>query len=419
MLDRTTPPPFAHSTSFELIQPASLRLNNNIDLFFIRGGEQDVLKIELVLKAGKWFEATPGASYFTAQLLSKGTAGKSSFEIASIFDQYGAHVEIQPGLDFVFVSLYSLTKYFRPVLDLLYEILSEANFPVKELEQHKSIYLQNLKVNNEKTSYLASKAFRKNLFGEQHPYGKENEETEVQQLHREQLTNHFKQYYHDISIFVSGKFDLEIEETIARKFQHWKFLPVTTNQKTIGQPQTGYQYIEKEGSVQSSIRMGRKSIPRSHPDYAHVIFVSHILGGYFGSRLMKNIREEKGLTYGIYASIHPLKFDSYLVIGADVNRENVNLTRDEIHKELKRLRTEKVSADELETAKNHFIGSLQSELTTPFAHSDKIKNIYLFDLPNNYYQQLIGKIDSITADNIIAISEKYFPETDLIEVAVG
>jgi predicted Zn-dependent peptidase len=150
-----------------------------------------------------------------------------------------------------------------------------------------------------------------------------------------------------------------------------------------------------------------------------VLFVSHILGGYFGSRLMKNIREEKGLTYGISASIHGLRYDSYLVIGADVNKENVALTFDEIRKELKTLRTNNITPDELETTRNHFIGSLQSEITTPFAHADKIKTIKLFDLAPDHYQSMISRIENLNASNIIEISEQYFDENTFFEVGVG
>jgi predicted Zn-dependent peptidase len=151
------------------------------------------------------------------------------------------------------------------------------------------------------------------------------------------------------------------------------------------------QIVEKEGSVQSSIRIGKKIIGRSHSDYASVLFLNHILGGYFGSRLMKNIREDKGLSYGISSSLHTMAKGNHLVIGADVNRENLNLTFDEIGKELKRLRTERVDTAELDTARNHFIGSLQLEITTSFAHADKVKNLLVFNLPENFYQNLIPR----------------------------
>ena len=156
-----------------------------------------------------------------------------------------------------------------------------------------------------------------------------------------------------------------------------------------------------------------------HDDYAAVIFLNHIFGGYFGSRLMKNIREEKGLSYGISSSVHTMIRGNHMVIGADVNRENLELTFDEIRKELKRLRTEKIGSSELETARNHFIGSLQLEITTSFAHADKVKNILVFNLPNDYYQNLISRVDAITAEELKQVADKYFSEDSFIEIAVG
>ena len=179
------------------------------------------------------------------------------------------------------------------------------------------------------------------------------------------------------------------------------------------------QVVTKDGSVQSSVRIGKTSVGREHEDYAAVVFLNHILGGYFGSRLMKNIREEKGLSYGISSSVHTMVRGNHLIIGADVNRENLDITFEEIRKELKRLRTEKIGSSELETARNHFIGTLQLEITTSFAHADKVKNILVFNLPNDYYQNLITRVDSITADELMNIAETYFSEESFIEIAVG
>lgn len=419
VLDRKSAPGFVKSTSFNLIAPEIIRLPNGIDLFFIHGGSQDVIKIELLFDAGKWYDTKWGASYFTSNQLSKGTKHKSSFDIASIFDRYGAHFEAHPGLDTVSLSLYALTKHLSPVVAQLQEILLEPTFPEKELEQSKQIYLQNLKVNLEKTSFLASRYFRKSLFGDSHPYGNDLEEKDVLSLEQIDLKKHFSSCFQNFTVFVSGKFDATIQQEIEKIFSQWKVKKSPHKEISRTSEKPLHQHIEKEGSVQSSIRMGVRSLLRTHPDYAKAIFVSHVLGGYFGSRLMKNIREEKGLTYGIHASIHALKNESYLVVGADVNKENVRLTFDEIKKELKRLRSEALEPDELETARNHFIGSLQSELTTPFAHADKLKTIYLFGLPSDYYQQMIATIENLDHAEIMKISDQYFHEEQFFEIAVG
>lgn len=419
MLDRSAAPPFVKSTSFDLINPDIRELSNGLKVFFVPGGSQSVLKIEFIFESGRWFEQKTAVAWFTAQLLSKGTKAKSSFDIAQIFDQFGAHLDINAGLDFVSVSVYALHKNLEAVLNLFMEILSTPVFPEKEFSQEKSVYLQNLQVSNEKTSYVASQTFRKNLFGDHHPYGINVDEKHVKKLGTPDFLSYFEGHFHSPKVFVSGKIvpsDLDLMIKSFSQFRDGRQL--STPEHTVT-PGPASMTVKKAESVQASIRMGKRSVRRSHDDYVAILFVSHILGGYFGSRLMKNIREEKGLTYGISASLQGMKHDSYLVIGADVNLENTELTFEEVAKELRRLRTELISADELETARNHFIGSLQSEMTTPFAHAEKIKSINLYGLKRDHYQNMISSIDAITPSQIAEISEHYFHEHSIVRVAVG
>jgi zinc protease len=419
MLDRTIPPPFKRNSSFDLHKPDIKILSNGIQAYFIPGGTQDVIKIDFIFKAGRWFEKSWGAAYFSAHLLSKGTATKTSFEIAQIFDKYGAHLELNPGLDFVSISLYSLTRNLEPVFNLVIELITQAALPEKELDQLKSIYQQNLKVNNEKTSFLASKLFRKNLFGEGHPYGKELDEQNISALTRNQIAEHLSAFYQDIVVFISGKIDDSNRSLINGLLKNLPAKTSSTSPSKFPDIKSISQREEKQGSVQASIRLGKKSVLRSNKDYADVLFLSHILGGYFGSRLMKNIREEKGLTYGIHASLHALKHDSYLVIGADVNKENIDLTITEIKKELRKLKEEPIDINELEIARNHFIGGLQSELTTSFAHAEKIKTITLFGLDDTYYNNLIARIEEVKASDLQKAGEQYFSSDSFLEIAVG
>jgi zinc protease len=419
MLDRITPPPSNRSTSFDLIQPTKITLSNGVLVYFIGGGSQDVLKLDIIFKAGRWFENQWGLSYFTSNLVTKGTASKTSFEIAQIFDLYGAHLEVTSGLDYVTLSLYSLTSKLESSLVLLLEILSVPSFPEKELQQSKSIYLQNLKVNQEKTSFLASKLIRKNIFGEQHPYGKELDENDVESLAAKQIKDFYNSFFSDFQVMVSGKIDDKIQSQIIKSLSSLSQKAVneiTNSNVVIG---SKHQMTEKEGSVQASVRMGKRSVLRSHKDYVDVLFLNHIFGGFFGSRLMKNIREEKGLTYGIYSALHAMKHDSYMVIGADVNKENRVLIFEEIRSELRRLCNVLIDNEELDTARYHFIGSLQAEITTPFAHADKIRNILTNNLDQQYYTSMIERIDSITAVELLETANKYFEEDSYIEVAVG
>ena len=419
MIDRTIAPPFNRSTSFELIQPQNEILKGGAESYFILGGTQEVSKVEIVFAAGRWVEKAWGASYFSANLLAKGTKKKASFEIAHLLDLYGAHLEINPGLDYVSVSLYILNKNFEPAILLFLELLTESVFPQEEFDLLKSIYLQNLKVNYEKTSFQASRLVRKNLFGAVHPYGKELDEADVHQLNRDALVQHYSTFFTKGTVLVSGRVSEKNQTLIADLFSSFGHNTIARNDFSNQDLQYSREVLQKDGSVQASVRLAKKSVSRTHPDYVDALFLNHILGGYFGSRLMKNIREEKGLSYGISSSLHALKNDSYLVIGADVNRENLDLTFDEIAKEIKRLRTEKIDGEELDIARNHFIGGLQLEITTSFAHADKIKSIVLYNLPHSYYQNMITRIDAITSDDLMRIANEYFAEVSFVQVAVG
>src|SRR5690349_19327513 len=134
MLDRTLAPPFNRSTSFVLIEPEKDVTRGGAEIFFVLGGSQEVCKVELIFPAGRWYEKSWGASYFSSQLISKGTRNKSSFEIAELFDGYGSHLEINAGMDLVSVSLYSLNKNLEPSLQLLMQLIQESIFPEKELD---------------------------------------------------------------------------------------------------------------------------------------------------------------------------------------------------------------------------------------------------------------------------------------------
>lgn len=419
MLDRRTPPAFTNNLNFGLIEPEVVSLPGGTPVYFVKGGEQNVLKVELVFPAGRWNEPVHGAAYFAGKLLARGTTSRTSFEIASRFDQLGAHFDTNAGPDYATMSLYSLGRNLGPSLDLALELLTEPSFDNDELEQLKSVYIQNLKVNNEKTSYLASRLFRKSLFGNDHPYGREIGNEEVLALQRADLISFHEQWFSPVLVIVSGKVETAHQDKIISALSG---IAIKRNKDAVHEPAEAViarAHVAREGSLQTSLRIGRKALARTHPDFPGLILMNHILGGYFGSRLMKNIREDKGLTYGIHASVHIMVRDSYMVIGTDVNRENTKVARAEIGKELDRLCSEEIPSEELETARHHFIGSLQAELATPFAHADKIRNIALYDLGNKHYANLINKIARLSAADLIAIANQYFLKASFIEASAG
>lgn len=420
MLDRKSAPQFVEIVTSNLPSPEVITLDNGIPLIHFDKVNQEVLRIELIFKAGKWYEPKVGISYFTSHLLDKGTQSKSSFQIAEIFDQFGSSVEISAGSDFVSASLYTLTKNVNKVLPLFCDIVHYPSFPDSEFTLLKDIFRQNLKINDEKSSYLASKAIRQNIFGSNHPYGSSVTEKDLDLLTRQDLVNFFQTRFSLHEVYITGKVDSDILKMLAKNLSEFSI----TNQNQIHlaaseAPEVKAQHIQKPESLQSSIRLGKRVINRSNPDYPALVLLNHILGGYFGSRLMKNIREEKGLTYGINSSIHALKHDAFLLVGTDVNKENCTVALSEIKSEIKRIQEVGIDLGELETAKHHLLGSLQLETANPFSVLEKIKTIRLHNLNNNFYSILLEGIQVSNQDTLIRIAQTHLNENNFFELSVG
>lgn len=419
MLERKIAPPFVKTNSLHLPDSNSISLSSGLKLHLVDGVQQNVLKVDLVFKAGKWFEPKVGLSHFTAQMLEKGTSTKSATEISEILDRFGSHFEISPGFDFVSVSIYSLKDKIIKVLPVFLDMLTAPSFPEKEWIQMQSIAIQNLKVSEEKTGFLASKYIRKNIFGEAHPYGSSLEETHIKDISVHDLANYFKTMFKAHEIFIVGNLNDSEIALLVNGLNQIPILKDNTSSIRNSIEGSAHQHVEKKNSVQSSIRLGKKSLIKSDANYFDLQILNHVLGGYFGSRLMKNIREEKGLTYGIYSSINAFQNESLLTIGADVDSNNLALTIREIKSELKKLRTKEIEPQELTLAKNHFIGSLQSDMANPFSVAEKIKNIQVFNLHKDFYQNLIDRVDQITSSEIMQAAESHFHEETFFDVTVG
>lgn len=417
-LDRTQAPPFQLSRNYTLVRPDIIPVAKGVDFFLFRNIQQDVVKLELIFSSGKWYEPKLGVSHFTAQMLSKGTANRNSFQIAEAIDLLGAHLEITPGFDVVSVSLLCLRKNMLAAIRILVEILEEPAFDEQELSLMKDIFIQNLKVNNEKTAVVASREIRKAVFGAHHPYGSAVEEQDAGLITTEDLRSFFRQGFRLHAAFLVGRLsDAEIQEVIAAVPRRL----IKDRQERIFQPVAGRSNrIEKPGSVQASVRLAKRCIARGDSNsYFDAVMFNHLLGGFFGSRLMKNIREEKGLTYGIYSSLHHFLNESFWLIGAEVNQQNAARVIEEIRFEIKALQNELVSDDELDVARNYFIGSWQSENATLFSVAEKVQSIFLHGLPDGYYAHLLERAQHITPEQLQVAANTYFDTSDLIEVQVG
>ena len=423
-LDRSVPPPSQPIRHVQLSQAETHYLSNGVPVYYINAGKEPVVGIELLLpQAGTKHESDLGSSFFAIKMLAEGTQRRTAYSISNLIDSYGAFLQLNPGLDYASIEIYTLKKYVDPLLSLLAELLTEATFPNDELEKLKAIQIQKIRVSNEKTSTVASKKMRAVLFGENQPYGKTLTEDGVANVRQSSLVEFYQNHISaNWEVIVSGQVDDEVltllEKHIGTLTTEYRD---STKQTAIWADlsQEKKHLEERPTSLQSSIRVGIPLFTRDHPDAIPMRVLNTVLGGYFGSRLMKNIREEKGLTYGIYSSMVSLQEAGYLVIGTDVKKELTQSALTEIYREIAILRDQPIDTIELNTVKNYMAGRLLTSVDTPFALAEKFKSIYLHNLTYAYFQDYLRAMNEINAQPLQQLAQHYFQEENWFEVVVG
>lgn len=422
-LDRTIAPPSKKIEHINILKAEKTILENTIPLYTILAGEQPVFRLELIFEAGSRKETVQGASLFTSKMLSEGTSKHSATEISEFFDQYGAFIEISQTADRFSIMVYGLTEHLPKFLPMLCEMITDSTIPADDLDMQKIIAAQNLKINLEKTSFLAGQIFREQLYGKTHPYGRSLTVDAIEKIKQEDVLSFYQKniQHSPFKVFLSGNCG-ETELKLINDYLGKVLVnqPIREdNSFDILKKSTEAVLVEKTQNMQSSIRVGKVLFNRTNPDFFKFIVMNTLLGGFFGSRLMKNIREEKGFTYGISSVLMPYRESGYLVIGTDVKKEFTQQTLDEIRKEIVRLQTESVPENELETTKNYMIGSFVGSLNTPFEIADRQKVVILDNLPADFYENYIHHIRNVSAADVMEVANKYLQIDTLCEVVVG
>jgi len=421
MLNRTQAPDFKQVSTINFIQPEKTVLDNGIPVFTVYSGEQDLVRIEFLFDNVNWNIEKPLQAIAVNAMLNNGTGKLSSKEIAEKIDFYGAFFQTEYGQDQSSVTLYSLNKHLASVLPIVKDVLSNSQFPQKELD----IYIQNqkqkLQVNLQKNDILSRKEFSHALFGDT-AYGVDIQLKHYDAVKRDDLLDYFKAAYtpNNCTIVVAGKFNNESFLLLNEQFgKDWEKSNSLKNSFNFDASKKTEVYKEKPESLQSAIRIGKLAINRKHEDFAGLQILNCVLGGYFGSRLMNNIREDKGYTYGIGSGIVSLQNAGYLFIATEVGADVCSAALQEIYKEIELLKNELVEQDELELVRNYMLGSMLGSLENVFSHADKFKNIYFSGLGYDYYENYIDKVKTITAEEIKHLANKYLTTETFIEVVVG
>ncbi len=421
MLNREIAPQFKQVEQIDFIKAKKHLLKNSIPVFSISGGDQNLVRIEFIFSNVNWNQEKPLLVSATNTMLNEGTHSLTGAEIASKIDYYGSFFQTDFSADRSSVTLYSLKKYLANTLPIVKEVLTGSIFPEKELTTYISNQKQRLKVNLEKNDFLARKEFNKLLFGST-LYGYSPDENDYDLINRDDLQEYFSQAYHPLNctIIASGNIDQPIIQELEDLFGAWESeVAFTVNHFKFNTPLATEHIIEKPQALQSAIRIGIPTINRLHPDFVGFQVLNTVLGGYFGSRLMANIREDKGYTYGIGSVNASFEQAGFFFIASEVGTDVCRNTLQEIEKEINILKTESIPEEELQLVKNYLMGSLLGSLENAFSHADKFKNIYFFGLDYDYFDQYIKTIKNISAEELKSLANKYLNYEDFVKVIVG
>ncbi|MDF7809731.1 pitrilysin family protein [Hymenobacter sp. YC55] len=423
MLDRQVAPPVQPLASVTLPAADVFSLPNGARLHVLRNDAQPVVRLQVVFKAGKWYEPVSGLSLLTARMLLEGTRTRTARQIADEVAFYGASLDCEQGFDRATLTLYCLTRHLERLLPLVQDVLTVATFPPQELELLKTRTIQNIRVERQKNSYLASELFSRNLYGPAYPYGKTFDESVFATISQAAVQDYYRTAYNfsEAEIFLCGDVSQADEQSIKSYLGQASNFPSSDAYSPNVTLSEAASYEEKviADSLQASLRIGRLWPSLTHPDTHKLQVLIKVLGGYFGSRLMKNIREDKGFTYGIYSTVNPREHACSLTIGTDVNGESAYDAVSEIHYELRRLQNELIPDDELQTVKNYVTGKFANELSTVFEQCDKYKAIIFLNLPSNYYSTFIQEVNEVGSSQLQTLAQAYLRPEDLVEVIVG
>lgn len=431
-LDRKTAPAFREIEKVEILRAQKNNLMNGIPVYFINAGTEEVVKIDLIFIAGS-FAALAGDSSVSIKtpllasavnhLIPEGTLRHSSTEIAENIDYFGAFIQTESDKDIASISLITLNKHLKNTLPLLEEIIKGAVFPEEEM----STYLKNAKqkfiVDSQKVHVISRRKFNEVIFGKDHPYGTNVEQYDFENLGREKLKDFFEKNYTpgNCRIIVSGRITEDVFPLLDKYFGNWH------NKGAISSPavhraQSSAEkkhFVKRESQMQSAIRIGRILFSKKHPDYPAMKVLNVLLGGYFGSRLMSNIREDKGYTYGIGSAVFPLVHEGCFFISTEVGTEVTAGALKEIYYEISQLREKEVSFDELQKVRNYMLGEFIRSVDGPFALADRLKGLLVFGLDYDYYDNFIRTVKTADPSLLKELSNQYLQQRDLYEVVVG
>lgn len=423
-IERKIAPTYKAVEHIDYIKAQEQRLDNGIPLYTINAGNHELVRVDILFEAGEWNQDRPMLSNATISMLCEGSMFHTSEEIAEKLDFYGSYVYYNSYKHLACVSIYSLNKYLDDTVQLIEEIIKTPRFPEKEFGTFINKRRQQFTIDDQKVEIMAQKQFSRVVFGSKHPYGIV---PDVHDFERIAISNLFEFHklhfsYSSCKILVAGKVSDVHIKLLNRHFGMEKWGEsgiISTPQFNVSPSDIMKHRVVKEDSVQSAMRIGKVTINKAHADFHYLNVVNMILGGYFGSRLMSNIREDKGYTYGIGSGLVSYQNAGYFVIASEVGKNVLDNAIEEVYKEINRLRDELVPESELSLVKNYMMGALLRNFDGPFSLLDSFKGILEYNQGYEYFDRMTCVLRNISPAEVRDVAQKYLAPESMHEVVAG
>lgn len=409
----------------DLLKHEKIILKNGLPLYLVQAGKQALVKVDVLFDAGNVRSEDPVLPGAVNALLNDGCKGYSSSKIADLIDGKGAFYVPDIQKDYSQTSMYLLSKFSGDLMALYVEMINGSTFPEEEVELFKRNMKQRFLVENKKVNVQSYQAFNNALFGKNSSYADLTKAENYETLNRNSIVNFYKHkvQYKPKFIIVSGMTDDRSLKDICAQFEQFEQEKVSKNEELIayGDVASTKDWIKIAGNnnQQVSMRLGRPTVSSDHPDYWGLSLLSTILGGYFGSRLNKVIREEKGLTYGIHSHITKLKEASFLSIHAELNAANWEEAYQSVLDVFDDLKNKPIPQQELDMVRKYIKGNLLQSIDGAFAFSGYLKNTILFDMSINRVNTYIQYLNNVKPEELMRLAKQYLLENSFYKIVAG
>lgn len=421
ILDRITQPLIHPISSINWLSHKEETLSNGSRVFLIGGEGPELTKIEFIFKAGNKYQRTLLAGNYASSLMKEGNRSMTGPVFNEQIDFYGAFLNVEYDRDYSTISLYSITKYLPQLLPMVAEMIADPSYPEDILAVKTRNAIQQLNTDMAKVSFRSRRKLTELVMGEHHYYGtlptaKDHENITTEEIRGFHLANFFAE---PPIIIVSGNIPSTMIGLLEKEFGQIRYLQSREFTRVSPESMPGLHRVAMENTMQSAIRYGKNTIMPDHRDADSLEIAVMLLGGFFGSRLMKNLREDKGFTYGIHAGIMQLEEASMLTIGTEVGNEHVDHSLEEIDKEITKIIAEPAQEEELNVIKNYMTGQLIKEADGAMAQADLLRFRILNNLDGDHHRETLDRINLATAEDVQEAAAKYLQADSFSKVVAG